>query len=255
MNFMTTAKTDIGIKKQSNEDSVTLKVADTDLGKAAFCLVCDGLGGLAKGELASATLIKEFSDWFSARLPALIYAGLDEVELKNQWESIIYNQNLKIMQYAKGLNLNIGTTVAALLLFQGKYYTMSVGDSRVYFLSDSLYQVTKDHSFVAREIELGNITPEQAHVHPRRSVLLQCVGASPMVVPDFFSGEFALGTVFMVCSDGFIHEVTTEEIWNSFNPAVLQSENIMYSNLSNLIEVNKQRHETDNITVALIKTY
>ena len=90
---------------------------------------------------------------------------------------------------------------------------------------------------------------------PRRSVLLQCVGASPEVYPDFFFGTPMVNAVYMLCSDGFRHEISPQEIWEALLPAALLDERTMYQNAAALIELNKQRQERDNITVALIRTY
>ena len=78
-----------------------------------------------------------------------------------------------------------------MLLTQTRYYIMNVGDSRAYELTDGLKQLTNDQTFVAREVALGNMTPEQALVDERRNVLLQCVGASDEVYPDMRRSAFS----------------------------------------------------------------
>ena len=82
MDFLIAAHTDVGIRKKTNQDSVLIKVADTDCGKVCFAAVCDGMGGLRKGELASATLIRDFSDWFDSEFPEILYEGLDTIVLR-----------------------------------------------------------------------------------------------------------------------------------------------------------------------------
>ena len=143
----------------------------------------------------------------------------------------------------------------ALLLTQDRYFIINVGDSRVYEICDGVKQVTKDHTFVAREISLGNMTEEQALHDSRRNVLLQCVGASDEVYPDIFVGEIKENAVYMLCSDGFRHEISAAEIWEKFNPNVLLNESIMNQHSDYLIELNKARKEKDNISVALVRTF
>lgn len=77
----------------------------------------------------------------------------------------------KIKQYGAGQGVNLGTTVVALLVTDMRYYLMNVGDSRAYLVNDKLIQLTKDQTFVGREIELGHMTIEQAKTDPRRNVL------------------------------------------------------------------------------------
>ena len=81
MDYLVSASTDIGIKKNTNQDSLAIKVAETSIGKVAFALVCDGMGGLQHGEVASANLILAFSNWFDNDLPRLIERGLDNDKL------------------------------------------------------------------------------------------------------------------------------------------------------------------------------
>lgn len=255
MNFLVTVHTDIGIKKSTNQDSLCMKVAKTSLGRAAFAVICDGMGGLSKGELASATIVKTFSDWFTGGFPSLIYNGFSAERLKSQWESIILSENQKIMEYGKSVGVNLGTTVTVFLIFNGWYYVMNVGDTRAYEIGDNLIQITEDQTFVAREVKRGYMTAEQASIDPRRNVLLQCVGASDIVEPDFFVGTARLNSVYMLCSDGFRHEITEEEIFNVLNRNILVDEERMKANAVYLVELNKQRLEQDNISIALIRTY
>jgi serine/threonine protein phosphatase PrpC len=108
---------------------------------------------------------------------------------------------------------------------------------------------------VAREIALGNMTEEQARMDERRNVLLQCVGASDDVYPDMFFGDTHSNAVYMLCSDGFRHEISAEEMYEKLNPNVLLDENQMYTHAGDLIELNKARKERDNISIALVRTF
>jgi len=115
--------------------------------------------------------------------------------------------------------------------------------------------LTKDQTVVAREVELGNLTQVEAETDSRRSVLLQCVGASDEVYPDMFFGDTALNATYMLCSDGFRHEITEGEIYAYLNPTVMTDADGMQRNMEALIELNKQRRERDNISVVTIRTF
>lgn len=255
MNFIVSANTDIGLTKDTNQDSLSVKVINTDQGHIAFALLCDGMGGLAKGEVASASVIRAFEGWINEQLPILSASSFDEGTIKDQWNDIIQEQNKTIQAYGGRLGVKLGTTVVLLLVTEEKYFIMNVGDSRAYEISDNLYQLTKDQTFVAREVELGNMTPEEAEVDPRRSVLLQCVGASDTVRPDFFVGNPKTNATYMLCSDGFRHEITPQEIFDKMQPDVLLDDATMNQNTVDLIELNKQRNERDNISVVLVRTF
>lgn len=255
MEFLTAVHTDVGIKKSTNQDSVLIQIADTDYGKVTFAVVCDGMGGLAKGELASATVIRKLSDWFNNQFPNLLYKGMDENELRHSWENLIFSANDTIQKYGRLNNVNLGTTLAMILIVQEKYYVMNIGDSRVYKISDGMHQITKDQTYVQREMDAGRMTPEQAKKDPQRNVLLQCIGASAYIEPDFMAGQVSNGEVYMLCSDGFRHIISNEEFYEKLNPMILTNEKIMKDNLEYLTELNKYRREEDNISAIAIKTY
>ena len=253
MSFLATVHTDAGIGKENNQDSALQIEARTDFGDVMLSVVCDGMGGLDKGEVASATVIEAFSEWFEKELPKLIH--LEDVErmIFGEWEELVMDCNRRISAYADRFGVSMGTTLNAALFMKDRYYLINIGDSRAYLISDGVYQLTKDQSYVQREVDLGHITPEEAEAHPQRNLLLQCVGASPVITPDYYTGAYESGQVFMQCSDGFRHTVTLEEMYEYLNGSVLKDEQTMVQNAVNLTELNKSRRETDNITVLLVK--
>lgn len=255
MNYIVSANTDIGISKNTNQDSLSVKVLNTPIGRMSFAVLCDGMGGLAKGEVASASVIRAFDMWVNNELPFLCNYNIDANVIKAQWERILLDQNNVIKAYGAKQGVKLGTTAVVMLLTDTQYFIMNVGDSRAYEFTDTINQLTNDQTFVAREVALGNMTPEQAEVDERRSVLLQCIGASEVVYPDFFVGTAKENATYMLCSDGFRHEITPDEIYAKFQPSVLLDDVTMNENTLELIELNKQRNERDNISVVLIRTY
>lgn len=257
MNFIVSATTDIGLTKSTNQDSYNVCVFDTAQSKIAFAVLCDGMGGLSKGEVASGSLVNAFCKWAENRLPELCEKGITDSEIRADWVNIATEFNVKIKLYGKkcGLASGVGTTLTAILLTDSRYYIINVGDTRAYEISDSVRILTKDQTVVAREVELGNLTPEEAETDSRRSVLLQCIGASDEVYPDLFFGDTKCNATYMLCTDGFRHEITEEEIYGYLNPNVMLDEDSMKHNMELLIELNKQRQERDNISVLTIRTY
>lgn len=255
MEFLVTANTDIGLVKNTNQDGMSVKVINTRQGKITFAILCDGMGGLQKGEVASTSLISAFNDWVYNELPELCKAPIQDYDIRTQWENIVASQNKLIGAYGARQGIKLGTTIVVMLLTQTRYYVLNIGDSRAYEIFDTIHQITEDQTFIAREIKLGRMTPEQAALDPRRNVLLQCVGASDEVYPDMFFGDVKQNATYMLCSDGFRHEIIADEIYEKFQPAVLNSVDAMNANTVNLIELNKQRAERDNISVVLVRTY
>lgn len=252
MRFMATADTDIGISKQTNQDSVLIKHARADGQEILLAVVCDGMGGLAKGELASATVIRAFSKWFDEELPY----ELNQVDMQiigAKWSLLLKELNVRILEYSQANGIEgVGTTFSGILFVDDQYVIGHVGDSRIYHIGANLTQLTTDQTFVAREISRGTMTPEQAKTDKRRNLLLQCVGASKVVEPQIICGKTEKGA-YMLCSDGFRHEITEAEMYESLNPINLMNKDAMHNNAKYLIEQNKSREEKDNISVLLIK--
>ncbi|MFE7060693.1 PP2C family protein-serine/threonine phosphatase [Sutcliffiella sp. NPDC057660] len=250
MAFLTAYHTDKGIKKQTNQDALLLKSASTPKGQVGLFIICDGMGGLTQGELASATVVGHLSKWFDHELPGLLEQETPETELTARLERAIGEINQKILTYGEGSNVQLGTTLTALLVVYSSYILVQIGDSRAYRLhADTITRLTKDQTLVQREFEKGNITEDQARVDPRRNVLLQCVGATKELKPVISTGAVESGSGFLLCSDGFYHEMTDGEIVASLNPEIITSEDAMQNTVKDLVEKVKTRKEKDNISV------
>ncbi|MBQ6381292.1 MAG: serine/threonine-protein phosphatase [Clostridia bacterium] len=253
MGFISAAKTDKGNYKTSNQDSLVLNVAQTTkAGMVLMAIVCDGMGGLAKGELASATVVRAFNDWFMQTLPQLIESDKVNAEtVRNEWVKIIGTVSNKIAGYGKMNNLSLGTTLVGALCVGSNMYIVNVGDSRLYKVSRKLERLTTDHSLVAREIAAGRLRPEDEEKDPRRNVLLQCIGASKEIRPEFKVMPYTRGDTFVLCSDGFRHEIKEEEVVNYL--ASVTNDSQLEQQLAKMIEIDMSRNEADNITAVSFK--
>lgn len=256
MKYIIASHTDVGIQKKTNQDSYCVKEAITNKGTVMMAVLCDGMGGLAKGEVASASIINKFSDWFENELPGILSLKNPLDEVRYSWDRIIKERNQAIASYGKSVNIQLGSTITAMLVIEdNKYLIAHVGDSRAYKITRKGVSIlTEDQTLVAREVKLGRLTPEQAKTDSRRNVLLQCVGASRVVEPAYYGGVVAPDECYMLCSDGFRHVITNEEIYNSFVPHNNATMQQMREHIIELIDLNKFRHENDNITSILIKT-
>ena len=173
MRVIAAAETDAGICKPINQDGYCIKIAQTPAGQVALAAVCDGMGGLEKGELASATAVREFSAWFDQTLPGLL-PELDWMRVSEMWRAMIHDVDVRLHEYGAAHGLELGTTVTAMLIYGGKYLIAHVGDTRVYEVGGVLRQLTEDHTVVEREVQAGLLTPEAAEPGSRGAC---CCGA------------------------------------------------------------------------------
>lgn len=245
--------TDIGIKKKINQDSITVRTGTCNGKNVTMAILCDGMGGLQLGEVASATIINRFIEWSDVNLSDIV-ERLDMIEeVEHQWQELLEDLNEKLYIYGQENGTNLGSTITGVLVVENQYVVVNVGDSRTYILDDEIYQITDDQSLMAREIKMGRLTVEQAAVDPRRNVLLQCVGATKNIEIEFYNGVMCNGQALLLCSDGFRHMVNDEEIFNYMNPINMNDEQIIEETLDELVRMNMERQETDNITAAYIK--
>ena len=246
------ANTDIGIHKKTNQDSYSVMVVNTPSGRLTLVVLCDGMGGLKFGEIASAEVIRSFDKWARFQLPDLCKYEIREDLLFQQWSVLLRETSRRVFSYGERNGFRLGTTVVAALFTRNWIYVTNVGDSRMYEIYDCTKLLTRDHSLVWREVEAGRLSYEQAKHHPKRNVLTQSIGGKKSPVPDFYKIPFNFDACYMFCSDGFHHELTDEEIWRTLNREKMVNEGIMNQTAEALIDLVKARGEADNISVILI---
>ncbi len=255
MDFIVSATTDIGNTKRTNQDSYHVRVYRSNVGKIVFSVLCDGMGGFDYGEIASAYVVRSFFTWADMRLTGVLESNNSDAWLRSDWGRLIDHCNEAIARFASRGKLVMGTTLTAMLITQQRYTIVNVGDTRAYVIADRLRQLTNDQTVVANEVRQGILTPEEARIDPRRNVLLQCIGASEEVYPDFFFGEPRNNAVYMMCTDGFRNELGEDELFMYLHPDQLISQEVSAERERALINMVKERQERDNITVITIKTF
>ena len=128
MEYIVSAATDVGTTKQTNQDSFGVKVMSTCIGNVVVAVMCDGMGGYEKGEVASATVVDAFNKWMLSCFPTLCMNALTENTIVNEWRMIAYECNDRINKYGRDNGgISIGTTVTAMLITESRYVIMNVG--------------------------------------------------------------------------------------------------------------------------------
>lgn len=253
MRYVAIAESDIGIAKDINQDSILIKHATYGKKEVLMAIVCDGMGGLSKGEIASATVIHTFEEWFSKDL-LFELKNVDMNVIGGKWSLLLKTLNHRIQEYGQKFGERLGTTFTGVLFIDNEYVIVHVGDTRMYYIGKSLKQLTEDQTYVAREVNRGTLTIEQAKTDKHRNMLLQCIGASQIIEPQIICGKAKQG-VYMLCSDGFRHKITEDEIYKYLNIRWFDNKKTMLRKSRYLIKLIKQRKEKDNISVILIKTF
>lgn len=252
MDVLSSYHTDVGISKTVNQDSLFIKEAVTSKGQILFAVLCDGMGGMELGEVASAMAIQECAQWFSKVFPAQLCSFSPERTVESL-KALFCHINESIFQYGLENLANMGTTLTAFLLVgELNFLIAHIGDTRVYRIKRGVSVLTQDHTFVEREVRRGNMTRKQAEDDPRKHILLQCLGAGSEIHPQFLIGEPERNCTYMLCSDGFRHKVSEKELQEYLSPEKLISQERIQRQAIKLTELNKERNEKDNISTIII---
>lgn len=282
--------TDMGSRKRVNQDAVMLKVATSArYGRIAFAVLCDGMGGLDSGEIASGLVVKRFERWFHDELPGILkesekrewerveaskrvrvltevlasptrrraFAGTvisDAREvIRARWEEIVEEMNIRLTGYGRLHGIKLGTTLVCALLMGHEYLIMHVGDSRAY-LADPvrLFQLTSDHTYAQYLMDEGLKSEEEAARVEDGALLMQCVGASCEVIPDFTSGTVDGETALLICSDGFWRRQDMHRLQKKMSLGMRASERRMESVLRALVRRVRKQGEDDDASVILL---
>ncbi len=243
----------VGLQRDHNEDAIfmltTTLASDTRNIMFGLYIVADGMGGHQHGEVASALAVRTMS----GHIVHNIYSPLLAVTPQEQDQTIqeimqagVLKANQTILTHALGG----GTTLTAILVFGDQITFAHVGDSRAYLIkADSVEVITRDHSLVKRLEELGQITAEEAAIHPQRNVLYRALGQGEPFEPDLFTTPIPRGEHLLLCSDGLWGLVPQEKILefvnNSATPQIA---------CQKLIEAANTAGGPDNISAILVKS-
>lgn len=245
------ALSDVGLVRELNEDSYRV------LPEQSTVVVCDGMGGHAAGEVASATAVETISDWI--RNGDLESGSPTPVELGSDWppEAIRLAAAVRLAnrrlynEAARSHKLRgMGTTVAAALFKPGAVITAHVGDSRVYRITgERIEQLTVDHSWVAELLESGQVRPEDVEHFADKNVITRALGTRPCVQVDLGIHPAQAGDIYLVCSDGLCGYVDDDEIHRQ----VMANAADLKQAAKALVDAANTAGGLDNSTVALVR--
>ncbi len=195
-------KSHIGCVRQLNEDFYACTV---DLNGRVLAIVADGMGGHQAGDVASKMAVERIV----SELHGLGADTTAEDEREHLMRALI-RANEEVYAYAEShpeCN-GMGTTVVATLISPDYGVTAHIGDSRLYhFHTGDLTQRTEDHSLVQELLRSGQITPQEAHLHPQRNVLMRALGTEPDALIDLGEFSWVEGDILLLCSDGLSNKV------------------------------------------------
>jgi serine/threonine protein phosphatase PrpC len=238
-------RTDMGRVRDHNEDFVASHLPsgpEEESDNGLLYIVADGVGGSDAGEVASR--------YATERTIHHYLAGSDTADWGERLRQsmLTANSELRLLASNEYDGLRMATTMVAAILHEDLATLANVGDSRAYLWRDGqIRQITKDQSLVARLVEEGAITEQEARHHPRKNVILHSLGSENAPQIDLYEINLSAGEAIVLCSDGLTRHVDDDEIASAIGRlAPAQA-------TENLIQLANSRGGEDNISVAVLR--
>ena len=243
--------TSIG-RRNVNQDACYVCSASSGGGTVLCAAVCDGVGGFAKGETASAETVREIDEWFRFEFPELAEDHRSRFAVAESLTERLRAVSERIFHFGQFYSMESGTTAAILVLFGRDYIVLNVGDSRVYRLRGrAIRLLTEDQTLAMLEVRRGKLSPAAAEKSPESNILTQCIGSGKDVVPEIKCGHVRYGDSYLLCTDGFRRRLSETEV-SAVLRRELSGEQLRHS-LEDLAETVLARGEADNLTAIAVK--
>jgi len=244
MRLTSCGMTDVGCRRDHNEDNFLIN------DQLQLYVVCDGMGGHAGGEVASAIAIHTIEESFSSLDWGSFESSDTDILAQEQIRFAVLLAGRKIYEVAqenptfKGM----GTTCVAMFVYENVAYLGHVGDSRCYLVrGTTVEQVTEDHSWVNEQILKGKLTEEKAKNHPYKNIITRSLGFREAEEVDIIKVPIVPGDQLLLCSDGLSNLVEGEEMKE------LLLEHSPQAAARQLINLACERGGDDNITVLILR--
>ncbi len=235
----TVSITDIGRKRKMNQDYVF--IADLPVGRLSnLYIVADGMGGHNAGGYASRfaveTVVNEITDSKQTDVFSVFRDAIEKA-----------NEELRKKAADDSSMRGMGTTMVVATICNNELMVANVGDSRLYVVSKTMNQITKDHSLVEEMVRMGGIDREQARNHPDKNIITRAIGAQADIKPDYFKVDIFPGDRIFMCTDGVSNMLTDDEIFSLLDETEGEEEQIRA-----IVEAANEQGGRDNMGVILI---
>ena len=255
-------RTDVGRMREHNEDAFV--VADLTRGQATLqpevrshavgergtlFMVCDGMGGAAAGEIASAMAIDAILREITASLASVDTPNEEAFATAIKHATSAANAEIHMFAVEHPEFRGMGTTATVAGVLGDSVYLAQVGDSRAYLVRGGVgQQITKDQSLMQKLVEAGELTEEEAALSERRNIILQALGPEPQIKIDLTHQQLRRGDVLVLCSDGLSGQMKTDEI-----ARIVSEEDDPMTACKRLIDRANDNGGPDNITVIVAR--
>lgn len=235
-------KTDIGKLRSKNQDTFHCEHVDD----VVIMCVCDGMGGEQGGEIAS----KHGIEIFVHQIKINLHDNMSEKQIYDMLKKAVRFANSYVYQI--GITdpklSRMGTTLVGGVLIGGIFYVANIGDSRCYYISDTIHQVSKDHSIVQELLDTGSDSYDEEYMNSLKKYLTKAIGDVTGNNPDVYKIELKKSEFVMLCSDGLHNVVDDKKIYE-----IIASDTDISDKCEQLINKANENGGFDNITVTILQ--
>lgn len=248
----------------TNQDSLVLLQVLTAKGRVLMAAVCDGMGGLAQGDVASGYVTKRLQEWFYESLLRSVQRKKPYWIIRRSLDRLVYHMQEQLSQYSEKENIRLGTTMTVLVIWEKTYLLWHLGDSRAYHFQAAersglfggmksgrgirqIYTAGKNGKSMSRAVCMT-----KDHVKGRNQ-LTKCVGSFGYERPDFKLGVLREDQGVLLCTDGFRHYVEESELADVLRPDQIKSEEQIVRRLREIGDACMKRGEQDNLSAVYVK--
>lgn len=236
-------RTDVGLRRHENQDTFAIET----VGESLIAVVCDGMGGVEGGQVASSLAVETFM----REIRALLREDMTAQQLRELSSYCVAQANRAVHQRSVDDPAchGMGTTLVSAVVTARAAVVCNIGDSRAYLINaDGVQCITRDHSVVEMMVQRGELTPEQAKTHPSKNLITRAVGTEETVFSDVFRVETEPEDCILLCSDGLSNQMADQEILFEVVHGARRDDCCR-----RLLEIAKNRGAPDNVTSVLIE--
>lgn len=242
MRFLSDVFWEKGEWREQNQDAVVLLTALTGRGRVLLAAVCDGMGGHSGGEVASALVTRQLQEWFYDTLLPSVRRRKRLWVIRRSLDRLVYQMQACFKGYAQREQLQLGTTMSVLVIWEQRYLLWHLGDSRI-------YRVRRKRR--GQEAEIVCLTQDHK---VGSSSLTRCVGSFGFFCPDHSLGTVRAEEGFLICSDGFYRRMEEGELGGVLAPQGITGEEQIGRRLREIAGCCRRRGERDNLSAVYVRT-
>jgi serine/threonine protein phosphatase PrpC len=212
-------------------------------GRILLAAVCDGMGGLPQGETASGYMTERLQEWFYGDFIREVQEKKPYWVIRRSMERLVFHAQEQLRQYGRREQFDLGTTMSVLVLWENTYMIWHLGDSRIYRI--------RRHGRSGRQAVAEQLTRDHVTGNNR---LTKCVGSFGFFRPEEHMGTLREKDAFLLCSDGFYHHVTEQELEDALWQEHVKEEEQIERRLKEIGDACMKRGERDNLSAVYVKT-